>query len=334
MIANNLIRSVEELISKVKIDHQSWGSETFPWFRGEPAFPENYYDGKPAPLLPELYRYPEGTSYENRLLQHFRMKAPVFGDLNTPNVHEVDKWLFLARHVGLPTRLLDWTESLLAALFFATHTSGKGAVVWMLDPIRLNALSTRVIKQKKAAHQISRLRDNAFDLTWLSHDTRPPNRQEMRHEMEALLNSLSNRHPVNFTCPLSRFSPDSEMFKAHIGKANANIRGAWETDSIGTDFPVAIHPTNIHTRMSTQKSCFTIHGIDKRSLLDLVANITPPILFKYDVDPRKETKIKAELRLLGITQSSLMPDLDGLARDIVEAFLPSRTESMTEQIKM
>ena len=60
--------------------------------------------------------------------------------LKLPNDNE--EWLFLAQHNGVPTRLLDWTENILKALFFSIidHPDSNGEL-WSLEHKELNELS-------------------------------------------------------------------------------------------------------------------------------------------------------------------------------------------------
>ena len=125
-----MIKTVTNFVEKVLSDLREWGSNARPWFRGE--------SGNAAPLKPKIAEYNE--TCENYFLQTFRRQAG--GLSNTPDRKNTDMWLFWAQHYGIPTRLLDWTEGALAALYFSINRGSQKPRVYMLHPHRLNELAT------------------------------------------------------------------------------------------------------------------------------------------------------------------------------------------------
>jgi hypothetical protein len=82
----------------------------------------------------------EPAVLERHLLRNFRKYA---GPREVP-VDSPWNWLALGQHHGLPTRLLDWTNSPYVALHFATsHTYefDRDGVVWMVDYVRAHELA-------------------------------------------------------------------------------------------------------------------------------------------------------------------------------------------------
>ena len=110
------------------------------WYRGA-----GKYDYK---LEPSLFRHSEKDiiellKLEKKLMTRFHQRGYPFVQKPFP-----DNWerLFFMQHYGLPTRLLDWSESPYVALYFALDSAKRkddgnyedNVAVWILNPTKWN----------------------------------------------------------------------------------------------------------------------------------------------------------------------------------------------------
>jgi hypothetical protein len=118
-------KSVSELINKVTRDLLNLEEPV--WFRGHGSVEWQ--------LVPYIARN-ENIDPEMTLIKRFKQNAMM---LVSPRPAESIEWLFIMRHHGVPTRLLDWTESPLIATYFAVYEKPEmDGVLWALLPKELN----------------------------------------------------------------------------------------------------------------------------------------------------------------------------------------------------
>lgn len=125
---DSTIESIGDLIAKIKENISDYKGPI--WYRGQ---------SKSAwKLEPRLMRGGSETS-ESHLINRFKQNAT---SILTQTPRGEFDWLFLMQHYSVPTRLLDWSESPLVALFFAvSERPDDDAALWLLQPCVLNKKS-------------------------------------------------------------------------------------------------------------------------------------------------------------------------------------------------
>jgi hypothetical protein len=88
--------------------------------------------------------------------------------------------------------------------------------------------------------------------------------------------------------------------------------------------PVAIYPNQFDRRIEAQRSCFTIHGIQKESLDKLFAR-TERLLAKIVIPSYAIDRVCDELEDAGTDEATIYPDLAGLGKSVAR-WLPSGEE--------
>jgi hypothetical protein len=219
------------------------------WFRG--------HSDKNWELTPKIFRTGNeiGVEDENELYEEFVRR----GCSLVPSLSGGWHSYFLVQHHGVPTRLLDWTDSALVALYFALKESKADAAVWAVNPLWLNSLTV----QRYA------LVDPSIDPLALA------------FRWDAVRASLMD---------LEKSKPLLSM---------------------------AVRPPWVSLRMFAQRSLFTLHGSRNIPIeaYPFVRKNSP--LCRIVIPYEQQGDVMVGLRACGTTETTIFPDLDGLARELV-----------------
>ena len=130
------IRSLQEFVDYVEYFLEHWNANEL-WFRG---VSKSQYK-----LTPSVYRSnmvsPPSPEAQEEVLGEFsrRSRNLVSSQIN----YDKWEWYQTMQHYGLPTRLLDWTDGAMIALYFAVRHLPLNSTpsVWVFNPFWLNKIS-------------------------------------------------------------------------------------------------------------------------------------------------------------------------------------------------
>ena len=249
-----LLESVQEYLDVTQYLRQLFDVE-MPWYRG---VSHSKYD-----LIPKVYRDHLWNRHENFewwLFGDFNHRARPF--IRDHHLYSLWDWYFTMQHYGLPTRLIDWTEGSLIALYFAVRKPENTYTpsVYFMNPYWFDEF---VYEKDKLEGMVYNTEDNIIS-------------KELRSYL------------------LSYLGGGEEIPKQ----------------------PLCIEPPSINYRIQAQKSVFTIHGTLINPFKILARDNEKAQIVKIRFATKKAEYIKCQLYKIGITEGTLFPDLEGLARDI------------------
>jgi hypothetical protein len=207
------------------------------WFRGVTS--EDHR------LVPSLLRIAGAVDKERQLFERFEQ---LWRGLHLGAPAPSSDWdvLYEMQHYSVPTRLLDWTETLGIAVFFATlQRTNSDSFVYVLNPLKLNKLIGK----------------NDLIGEW-----------------------------------------DRESFGYR--------KVFWEGQPFKPTTPIAINPLHSNPRLAAQRGRFTVHGVDQRPLEETCEGCVKRVKLRAEAKPAA----KAFLRMAGIDEVEVFPDMAGAAR--------------------
>ncbi len=275
------------------------------WFRGEKDFKEKG-------LTPSVFRQNGDKELSETTIFNY---LPTINN-NLRNLSDSFDRLSHMQHYDIPTRLLDWTDNILIALYFGVAYELKNET----KDSKLYALNAR------ALNHISSFKSAPLNIhVYNSFGTQL--RMLMVHSeyTEDWFGKVENQFS-HFDW--KRQDMNKEFYKLFNFKSNKNDFNSDEKAKI-LSTPIAVRPNTVNNRLLFQNGLFTLHGgkigngydVEKNTplprpmtLFELNEKSEQKIIETYLIPKEFKKEIKYDLLNLRIHEGSLFPELDKQAK--------------------
>lgn len=221
-----------------------------------------------------------------------------------PRKRNVFEWLALIQHHGGATRLLDFTHSIYVAAYFSVLNAAQDSAIWAINR--------------------PRLRDNLRDFAKLDykpgyvlkdvvnqHHIDVFNKSVARAGVIAKNGNLTHLVPLESQSLFDRASRQRSLFigAGYLGNVGEPFSFM---DNLAASFPGVVDAMKEGARLDVRQLC------ERRPADPCYDNFG---VVKIVVPKRLHSRFREELGLMGLTEESLFPGLDGLSRSLVQAHI-------------
>lgn len=290
---SNVVTDVSHLIEASKLIQQVSGDTIDRFvFRGERLYNRI--------LTPTLFR---GQGYhEHNLIQEFQLQYALHDKMPT-NTFD---WLSLMQHFGSPTRVLDWSNSILVAAYFATSTAA-------IEAEKARKAEPKSVAKKQAKQEV-------FACMYIL-DTHRLNQLAMvENEKYTPKGNGHMFYPNDYAVKLrTAFVGSTDFDSCNLSAKN---KAFVQTHKEQILTPIVVSPRiSLANRMHSQHSVFTLYGgilQDKnwkpKSLEKLNEQMPNEKKFLWKFPLGNRLVLQQQLKALGIHPGTVYMDLDNYSK--------------------